>query len=98
MKYAALQHRNIGNILDAIKDCAMIQSLQQTEKLKMSKPFISGNWHAWSSNGQVLLSNEVLKKLYSFWNVDEAINWLYVHGNKPAARELNSHKLACKAT
>lgn len=56
------------------------------------KPFICQNWHAWSSNGQILLSNEVLKKLYSFWNVDEAINWLVIHGNRTVARALNDHK------
>lgn len=49
------------------------------------KPFICENWHAWESN-------ESLKKLYSYRNMDEAINWLYVHGNRTVARALNSHK------
>lgn len=43
------------------------------------KNCICGNWHFWESNGQILASNEVLKKLYSFSNFDNAINWLAVH-------------------
>ena len=55
------------------------------------KPFIFETIHAWESNGQILLSNEVLKKLHSFANTDSAINWLFVSGHKPAARALNAH-------
>lgn len=55
------------------------------------KPFTFEHIHVWESNGQILLSNEVLKKLYSFWNTDEAINWLFVSGRKPAARALHAH-------
>lgn len=55
------------------------------------KAFIYENWHCWESNGKTLLSNEFTKTLYSFWNVNEAINWLFVSGRKPAARALNAH-------
>jgi hypothetical protein len=55
------------------------------------KPFIFENWHCWASNGQILLSNELTKTLYSFWNTDEAINWLFISGRKPAARALHQH-------
>jgi hypothetical protein len=37
------------------------------------------------------LSNELTKTLYSFWNTDEAINWLFISGRKPAARALHQH-------
>lgn len=43
------------------------------------KTLIIENWHFWESNGKILASNEVLKKLYSFDNFDNACNWLAVH-------------------
>ena len=43
------------------------------------KTAIIDNWHFWESNGKILASNEVLKKLYSFDNFDNACNWLMVH-------------------
>ena len=43
------------------------------------KTLIINNWHFWTSNGKILASNEVLKKLYSFDNFDNACNWLAVH-------------------
>jgi hypothetical protein len=43
------------------------------------KTAICGNWHFWESNGKIIASNEVLKKLYSFDNFDNACNWLAVH-------------------
>lgn len=43
------------------------------------KTLIVNNWHFWESNGKILASNEVLKKLYSFDNFDNACNWLAVH-------------------
>lgn len=43
------------------------------------KTTICENWHFWESNGKILASNEVLKKLYSFDNFDNACNWLAVH-------------------
>jgi hypothetical protein len=46
---------------------------------KNMKNAICGNWHFWESNGQILASNEVLKKLYSFNTFDNACNWLSVH-------------------
>ena len=38
------------------------------------KTLIVNNWHFWESNGKILASNEVLKKLYSFDNFDNACN------------------------
>ena len=56
------------------------------------KTFIFGKWHAWESNGKILLSNEDTKELLSFANTDDCINWLYITaGDKPAARALNNH-------
>ena len=57
------------------------------------KPFIFGKWHAWESNGKILLSDEDNKTLRSFANTDDCINWLFmdVDGNKDAARTLNKH-------
>ena len=43
------------------------------------KTAICDNWHFWESNGKILASNEVLKKLYSFDSFDNACNWLSVH-------------------
>lgn len=42
------------------------------------KTAICGNWHFWESNGKILAANELLKKLYSFDNFDNAYNWLAV--------------------
>lgn len=53
--------------------------------------FIFNNWHAWESNGKILLSNEDTKELRQFNNTDECINWLFVNDNKPAARALNQY-------
>ncbi len=43
------------------------------------KTAIIDNWHFWESNGQILASNEVLKRLYTFSSFDDACNWLAVH-------------------
>ena len=51
--------------------------------------FIFDNWHAWTSNGEILLADEVTMKLRSFENADKCINWLFVNGYKPAARALH---------
>jgi hypothetical protein len=56
------------------------------------KAFIFGKWHAWESNGKVLLSNEETKQLQEFKTIDDCINWLFINGEKEAARALNSHK------
>jgi hypothetical protein len=55
-------------------------------------PFIFGKWHAWQLPFEyVMLSDEEAKKLRQFDNVDECINWLYLEGEKDAARALNKH-------
>lgn len=55
--------------------------------------FIHGKWHAWSGEGsRILLSDEDAKRLRSFDDLDECITWLYMHGEKDAARALNAHK------
>lgn len=57
--------------------------------------FISGKWHAWdAANGCVLLSDESRKMLKQFADVDACINWLFISGEKVAARALNEHKKA----
>lgn len=50
------------------------------------KTAIVDNWHFWESNGKILASNEVLKKLYSFDNFDNACNWFAVHNLGVAKR------------
>jgi hypothetical protein len=55
-------------------------------------PFIHGQWHAWQGVGSiVMLSDESTKTLRSFIDPDECVNWLFVNGDKPAARALNQH-------
>lgn len=57
------------------------------------KPFIFDHWHAWESNDKIMLSDESIKSLMIFDDIDLCINWLYFGGNdKTAARELNKHK------
>lgn len=50
------------------------------------KTAIIDNWHFWESSGKIIASNEVLKRLYSFDNFDNAYNWLMAH-NAKIARE-----------
>jgi hypothetical protein len=55
-------------------------------------PFIKGKWHVWQLPAErVMLSDEEAKKLRQFDNVDECINWLFLEGEKEAARALNKH-------
>lgn len=54
--------------------------------------FIYQNWHAWTGNASILLSDEDTKTLRSFPSVDDAITWLYLEGHKGAARALNATK------
>lgn len=54
--------------------------------------FGKGTWHCWQGAHAILLSNEDRKTLYSFPNLDSAIDWLFVDGHKLAARELNDAK------
>lgn len=58
------------------------------------KPFEFQQWHAWESNGNIMLSNEETKELRQFDSVDDCINWLWLNLFRPAARELNLHKKA----
>lgn len=53
------------------------------------KAFTYQHWHAWQGVGGILLSDERIKQLREFATVDDVINWLYLHGEKPAARALN---------
>jgi hypothetical protein len=48
------------------------------------------NWHLWDATKGYLLSDESLKRLYSFNTIDQAINWLFLNGHKDAARALNN--------
>lgn len=58
------------------------------------EPWIFGKWHAWQGTAGILLSDEAAKQLYSFPDIDAAINALFQTGNKLAARALNEHKHA----
>ena len=55
------------------------------------KPFSFGHWHAWEGTVGVLLSDEHTKQLRQFADADECINWLYLNGERTAARALNKH-------
>jgi hypothetical protein len=55
------------------------------------KPFIFNQWHAWQGNTHVVLSDESKKELHYFSFTDDCINWLYLNGDKEAARALNAH-------
>lgn len=50
----------------------------------------SENIHIWTNTqGNYLVSDENIKKLYDFACKDDAINALYVLGHKASARELH---------
>lgn len=66
----------------------MTLNIPQVPKMK---GFIYQNWHAWESNGRVLLSDESVKKLRDFGTPDDCINWLFTNDQKDAARALNAH-------
>lgn len=55
------------------------------------KPFAFNQWHAWQGAASVLLSDESAKKLREFPTADACVNWLFLNGDKPAARALNAH-------
>ena len=55
------------------------------------KPFIYEQWHCWQGQASILLSDEENKRLFSFKDVNEAINALFNWGNEAAARALNKH-------
>lgn len=50
------------------------------------------NWHLWQSNNCYLLSDESIKKLRSFRSFNDAINWLFLSGEREAARYFNGVK------
>jgi hypothetical protein len=54
--------------------------------------FIHNDWHGWQGSNAFLLSDESQKQLHSFENADMAITWLWMQGNKDAARALNAAK------
>ena len=53
---------------------------------------IFGKWYAWQGT-TFLLSDEETKTLHSFRNIDDCVNWLWLNGEKEAARELNKGKV-----
>jgi hypothetical protein len=57
----------------------------------MKTPFVFGKWHVWQGVAQILLSDEDAKKLRSFKTTDDCINWLFLNGEREAARSLNAH-------
>ena len=54
--------------------------------------FIYGRWHGWSGTDAFLLSDEEWKKLHSFRDIDAAITWLWLEGEREAARALQGCK------
>ena len=54
--------------------------------------FIYGRWHGWPGAGAYLLSDEGRKRLHSFRDIDAAISWLWLEGERDAARALNAAK------
>lgn len=44
------------------------------------------NWHAWQGSSKWFLSDELRKELREFDNFDQVINFLYLRGEKSAAR------------
>lgn len=54
--------------------------------------FIHNQWHAWPCIGGFYLSDENAKKLRQFKTIDDVINWLYLSGEKDAARAFNKMK------
>lgn len=76
------------------RDTAIIFGLRQhcPRQVAALQPFTFDDWHAWQGEqGMILLSDESASKLRSFDNVDGAVNWLFLAGEKPAARALNAH-------
>ena len=59
-------------------------------------PFDGGRWHAWPTNGVVVLSDEDEKQLREFATLDDTVNWLFMHDHKDAARALNKHAKGVK--
>ena len=48
-------------------------------------------WHIWqNTQGRIIANGPTLEtRLLDFASVDDAVNWLFLSGHKPIARELN---------
>lgn len=68
-----------------------IVSSRFTNQDKTMLSLIYGKWHMWQA-AYFLVSDEEIKTLHSFADVDDAINWLWLNGEKEAARALNKAK------
>lgn len=53
------------------------------------------NWHAWQGVAGPLLSDENSKRLMQFDKPDNLINWLFMNGDKAAARAFNKAFKEC---
>lgn len=59
----------------------------------MSHGITSENIHYWkNAQGRIMVSDEDNKKLWSFEEIDDAINGLYILGFRESAREINASK------
>lgn len=54
------------------------------------KTAIYKHWHAWQATSGILLSDESAKKLRQFADIDACVNFLFLNGDKEAARAINS--------
>ena len=54
---------------------------------------LNNNIHVWSGTGnKIMVSHENTKTLRTFPTIDDAVNTLFLLGDKQAARELNKLK------
>lgn len=47
------------------------------------------HWHVWEGTKGVIMSDERTKTLRQFSNIDDCVNWLYLHDQKDTARAIN---------
>lgn len=66
-----------------------------TDGVITMKPLQFNNWHAWAGTAGILLSNETTKHLQQFKTIDDVINWLFLNGERDAARYFNGEKTKC---
>lgn len=57
--------------------------------------FIFEHWHGWQMTN-FMLSDERTKTLRSFSDIDHCVNFLWLNGDKEAARALNKLKQGSK--
>lgn len=50
------------------------------------------NFHIWKGTSGIMLSNEDNKQLQQFSNINDVINWLFLNGEREAARYFNNKK------